>query len=92
MPNIKSAKKRMVQNEKRRQRNVARNTAVKTAVKKVIAAMQEKVDALKVKELLKEAEAKIARAKRKIYHPNAANRKISRLAKKVASYSREVTK
>lgn len=92
MPNIKSAKKRMIQNETRRKRNVARNTAVKTAMKKVVSAMQEKIDSAKVKELFKEAEAKIARAKRKIYHPNTAARKISRLAKQVVQYTKEVAK
>jgi small subunit ribosomal protein S20 len=92
MPNIKSAKKRMVQNEKRRQRNVARNTAVKTAMKKVLIAIEDKNDPSKVKDLLREAEAKIARAKRKVYHPNTAARKISRLAKRVADYTKEATK
>ena len=92
MPNLKSSKKRMVQNEKRRQRNVARNTSVKTAMKKVLTAIQEKTDPTKVKELLKEAEAKIARAKRKIYHPNTAARKISRLAKRVSDYAKEAIK
>lgn len=92
MPNIKSAQKRMIQNEVRRQRNVARNTAVKTSVKKVIAAIQAQADVAQVKELLKEAEAKIARAKRKVYHPNTAARKISNVAKKVAAYAKSAAK
>lgn len=86
MPVIKSAKKRAIQSEKRRVINTARKTAVKTAVKKVIVAIENKEATSVVTTLFKEAESKIARAKRKIFHPNTASRKVSRLAQRVADY------
>jgi len=89
MPTIKSAKKRMVQDEKRRQVNVARKSALKTALKKVISALASKASADEVTALMREAESKIARAKRKVLHSNTASRKIGRLAKNVAKYTKE---
>lgn len=83
MANNKSAKKRVLQNEKRRMNNCARSSAIKTAVKKVLAAVQAAPTA-DVTALFNEAQAKIARAKGKsLLHRNTAARKISRLAKKV---------
>jgi small subunit ribosomal protein S20 len=84
MANIKSAKKRALQSEKKRQQNVTRKSGIKTAIKKVLLAVQnQEVD--RAKELLREAEAKIARAKTKgVLHANTAARKIGRLAKKVS--------
>jgi small subunit ribosomal protein S20 len=88
MPNIKSAKKRVLQTAKRQLRNQARRSSLKTAVKKVFAAL-ELNDIEGSKALLLAAESKIARAKGKgLLHPNTAARKISRLAKKVAAASR----
>jgi small subunit ribosomal protein S20 len=84
MANTKSAKKQAKQNEKRRVRNLARRTAVKTAIKKVLVASEEKGSAEKIQALLKDAEAKLARAKSKgIMHKNTAARKLSRLTKRV---------
>ncbi len=83
MPNIKSSKKREKQAEKRRLRNYARKSDVKTAVKKVLDAVANK-DADSAKDLLRIAQAKLARAKGKgLLHRNAVARKMSRLAKKV---------
>jgi small subunit ribosomal protein S20 len=85
MANIKSAKKRAIQSETRRQRNIARKSAVKTAIKKVITALQNNEIDL-AKDLLRQAESKLARAKGKgVMHANTAARKISRLAKKVSA-------
>jgi len=85
MPNIKSAKKREKQSIKRRTRNIARKSAIKTSMKKVIDAI-EKNDIGQAKELLREAQAQLARAKSKrVLHANTADRKIGRLAKKVAA-------
>lgn len=83
MPNIKSAKKRVVQTEKRSERNVARRSAIKTAIKKVLIALDEKrID--QAKDLLRDVEAKLARAASKgVMHKNAASRKMSRLAQRV---------
>jgi len=89
MPNIKSAKKRAIQSEKRRLRNNARKTCVKTAVKKVISALESPVSVEETKVLLRNAESQLARAKGKGLIPaNTAARKISRLAKKVAEATR----
>ena len=88
MPNIKSAKKRVLQTAKRQLRNQARKSSLKTAIKKVVTAV-EMNDIAASKALLIEAEAKIARAKGKgLLHPNTAARKISKLAKKVAAAAR----
>lgn len=84
MPNIKSAKKRMRQDVGRRLRNNSRKNAIKTAVKKVMIAIEDE-DILNAKELLRDAEAKLARAKNKrTFHAKTVSRKVSRLAKKVA--------
>jgi small subunit ribosomal protein S20 len=88
MPNIKSAKKRVLQSTKRQLRNQARKSSLKTAIKKVVAAI-EMNDIENSKAFLLEAESKIARAKGKgLLHRNTAARKISTLAKKVAAASR----
>lgn len=87
MPNIKSAKKRAKQSEKRRQINYARKSDVKTAVKKVLDAVAAQ-DLEQARTLLRQAQAKLARAEGKgLMHRNATARKMSRLAKKVASIS-----
>lgn len=90
MANTKSAKKRVLQNVKRRQKNLSRKTALKTAVKKVL-------DAIKAGDyessmtLFNEAQAKLARAKgKKVIHGNAAARKTSRIAKKIALLAKTV--
>ena len=84
MANIKSAKKRVITNEKRRQRNVARRTDIKTATRSVVDALEAN-NAQEAKDLLRVAEAKIARAGGKgVFKKNTVSRKISRLAKKVA--------
>ena len=83
MPNIKSSKKREKQAEKRRLKNYTRKSDVKTAVKKVLDAVANK-DADTAKDLLRIAQAKLARAKGKgLLHRNTVARKMSRLAKKV---------
>lgn len=85
MANIKSAKKQAKQNIKRRAINLARKTAIKTAMKKVFTALEKQEPIEKTKELLRDAEAQLARAKNKgVLHANTVQRKISRLAKKVS--------
>lgn len=86
MANIKSAQKRVKQDAVRYVRNTARKSAVKTAIKKVMTALENGENAEKALELLRSAEAQIARAKGKgLMHANTAARKISRLAKRVAA-------
>ncbi len=89
MANTKSAKKRVLQNIKRRQTNLSRKTCLKTAVKKVLEAVKAG-DYENSMILLKDAEAKFARAKgKKVIHANAAARKTSRLAQKVAALAKD---
>ena len=85
MPNIKSAKKRVLQTAKRQLRNQARKSSIKTAIKKVVSAIENN-DIATARKLFIEAESKLAQAKGKgVLHRNTAARKISRLAKKVAT-------
>lgn len=83
MPNLKSSKKQAKQSEKHRLVNYARKSDVKTAVKKVLDAVAAK-DVEQAKEMLRIAQAKLARARSKgLYHRNTVARKMSRLAQKV---------
>jgi small subunit ribosomal protein S20 len=89
MANIKSAKKRAVQTLKKRQKNLARKTALKSAVKKVLKSIVDGNDLVATKGMLRDAEARLARAKGKgVIHKNTARRKTSRLAKRVAKMER----
>ncbi len=79
MPIIKSQKKRVLTNEKRRQRNVAVRARVKTYLKRVETAIEQN-DAKKIDEAVKAAFSEIDNAERKgVYHKNNAARKKSRL-------------
>lgn len=86
MANTKSAKKNVKKDARRYQVNLARRSEVKTVVKKLLSAISNGDDVQKVKDLMKEAESEIGKAKNKIYHANTSARKISRLAKKVVQY------
>lgn len=89
MANIKSAKKRAKQTVVKRQRNLARRTALKTAVRAVLDALKADKSADVVQKLLRDVQAKFARAKGKgTVHANTAARKVSRLAKRVSASSR----
>ena len=79
MPIIKSQKKRVLTNEKRRQRNVATKARVKTYLKRVDMAIDQK-DVKEIDESVKAAFSEIDIAERKgVYHKNNAARKKSRL-------------
>lgn len=83
MANIKSAKKRILVNRTKAERNKAIKSGVKTSIKKVYAAIDAK-DADAAKVALKEATVAIDKAATKgVYHKNNASRKVSRLAKAV---------
>jgi small subunit ribosomal protein S20 len=85
MANIKSAKKRVVTNERRRQRNVAVKSGLKTHLKNTLAALESK-DTAQVKSLLPEALSEIDRAASKgVIHPNSASRKKSMLQRRANS-------
>ncbi|MFI3201584.1 MAG: 30S ribosomal protein S20 [Eubacteriales bacterium] len=79
MANIKSAKKRILVNKTKADRNKAIRSGVKTAVKKVIAAI-ESGDKTVASDTLRAAISSIEKATSKgVYHKNTASRKISRL-------------
>ncbi len=80
MANIKSAKKRILTNRTRAERNKSIRSATKTAIKKVHAAIEAK-DKEAAKAALLAATSAIDKAATKgVYHKNNASRKISRLS------------
>ena len=79
MANIKSAKKRIIVNQVKADRNKSIRSKVKTAIKKVDAAIAAK-DSEAAAVALKNAISELDKAQRKgIFHKNAVARKISRL-------------
>lgn len=79
MANIKSAKKRILVNRTKADRNKAIKSAVKTSIKKVEAAVAKK-DKEAASAALTDAISMIHRAASKgVYHKNNAARKVSRL-------------
>jgi len=85
MANIKSKKKRIITNEKNRQRNVSVRSRIKTYTKNLDAALEAK-DADKIRELLPKTLSEIDRAVTKgVIHGNAAARKKSRLQRTAAA-------
>ena len=80
MPNIKSAKKRVLIAKERTEANKASKTALKTVIKKVEAAIAAG-DKAAAQQALVVATSEINKAASKgIYHKNNAARKVSRLA------------
>ena len=80
MANIKSQKKRNIQNEKRHQRNIATKSALKTSTKKVQAAAA--AGDAEATTLQRGASRELDKAaSRGILHKKTAARKKSRLAK-----------
>ncbi len=83
MANIKSAKKRILVNSKRHEKNKAIKSKVKTTIKKLDAAILDG-DQNAAAEALKAATIEIDKATSKgVYHKNTSSRKISRLTKAV---------
>ncbi len=83
MANIKSAKKRILVNRTKAERNKAVKSGVKTSVKKVTAAIAAN-DKEAAKAALLAATATIDKAASKgVLHKNTASRKVSRLAQAV---------
>lgn len=83
MANIKSAKKRILVNRTKADRNKAIKSGVKTAVKKVRVAIEAN-DKATAQAALVAASATIDKAASKgVYHKNTASRKVARLAKAV---------
>lgn len=83
LANIKSAKKRIIVNRTRAERNKSIRSGVKTAMKKVFAAI-ESGDKNAAKAELASATRVIEKAATKgVYHKNNAARKVSRISKAV---------
>lgn len=83
MANIKSAKKRILVNRTKADRNKAIRSGVKTAVKKVYAAIESKDKEAAAAALLNATRAIDKAATKGVYHKNYASRKVSRLSKSV---------
>ncbi|MAV88350.1 MAG: 30S ribosomal protein S20 [Rhodospirillaceae bacterium] len=85
MANIKSAKKRILQTERKSEVNRSRRSEMRTQVKLVEKAI-ESGDIGAAKEALETAEPKLMRsAQKNLLHRNTASRKLSRLSKKIKS-------
>ena len=83
MANIKSAKKRILVNRTKADRNKAIRSGVKTAIKKVYAAI-DSGDKAAATTALRAATKTIEMASSKgVYHKNNAARKVSRISKAV---------
>ena len=79
MANIKSAKKRILVNQTKADRNKSIKSGVKTAIKKVYAAIDAK-DKAAATEALNNAISVMAKAEAKgVYHKNTVSRKVSRM-------------
>jgi len=83
LANVKSAKKRILVNEKKAARNKSAKSAVKTQVKKVLAAI-DGGDKVKAEEQLSALKSAMGKAESKgILKKNAVSRKISRVSRKI---------
>jgi len=85
MPNMKSAKKHLITDEKSRVRNKSRRTAIKTVEKKFLDAIK-KADAVQAKELMVKAFKTLDKAvKSGTIHKNKSARKKSQLHRHLAT-------
>lgn len=84
MANIKSAKKRILVNRTKADRNKSIKSAVKTAIKKVDVAVANKDKEAAAAALQSATKAMDMAASKGVYHKNTASRKISRLSKAVS--------
>lgn len=84
MPNIKSAKKRVLVNEKKNEQNKNIRSEVKTEIKKILTLVKEgKIEEAKAS--LPQAFSVIdAACSKNIYHANNAANKKAKLAKKIS--------
>ncbi|MBQ3388481.1 MAG: 30S ribosomal protein S20 [Thermoguttaceae bacterium] len=81
MPNIKSTIKRMRQNEKIRLRNRAARSVVRNRIKKLIRTLKAGEIAEAEVQFPKVCSALDSAASNRLWHPNTASRKKSRLSK-----------
>lgn len=83
MANIKSAKKRILVNRTKADRNKAIKSGVKTAIKKVFAAIESGDKEAAKAELTAATKVIEMAASKGVYHKNNAARKVSRISKAV---------
>lgn len=83
MANIKSAKKRILVNRTKAERNKAIRSGVKTAIKKVYAAIEAGDKSVAVAELQAATKEIEMAATKGVYHKNNVARKVSRISKAV---------
>ena len=83
MANIKSAKKRVLVNQKKAERNKSIKSGVKTSIRKVEAAVAAKDEEAAVVALQNVISTIDKAATKGVYHKNTAARKVSRLSKAV---------
>lgn len=83
MANIKSAKKRVLVNQKKAERNKSIKSGVKTSIRKVEAAVAAKDKEAAVAALQNAISTIDKSATKGVYHKNTAARKVSRLSKAV---------
>lgn len=83
MANSKSAKKRAIQSEKRRQHNASRRSMMRTLVKKVIAAIEAGDKEVATKEFAAASPVLDRYATKGLIHKNKAARSKSRLSAKI---------
>ena len=83
LANIKSAKKRILVNRTKADRNKAIRSAVKTSIKKVDAAIANNDKAAAVAALSAATKCMAMATSKGVYHKNTTARKISRLSKAV---------
>lgn len=83
MANIKSAKKRILVNRTKAERNKSIRSGVKTSMKKVLAAVEAGDKNVAANELKAATKTIEMAATKGVYHKNNAARKVSRLSKAV---------
>lgn len=88
MANLKSSKKRALQNTKRQARNKARRSSIKTVTRKFMDAVQNNEVSL-AQSLFIAAQSEIARGKGKgVLKANTAANKVSRLARQLSTLTK----
>lgn len=85
MANIKSAKKRILVNRTKAERNKSIKSSVKTAIKKVDVAIAAKDKETATAALINATSVIDKATKKGVYHKNTSARKVSRLTKAVNS-------
>ena len=86
MANIKSSKKRIVQNAKRSELNKYRKSKIRSSIKKIDSAALDKKNKAELSKNFLKVESELAKSVNKgVYKKNTASRLISRLAKKIKS-------